>query len=149
LIGALAFFGLRLWPKANPAGGEARLARAVAVLDFENDTNDPSLAWMGRGIAQLLGTALSHSHDLAVYGAQRLMNLAPGAQSGGELATLRRHGIGRAIVGSVLRSGQRLMIQGRVMDVASGRVLHSESVEGAVGDDLFQLTGGLMKGLQA
>ncbi len=125
--------------------------RAVAVLAFENLTGDRGLDWMGPGLAELLATALSRAEDLDVYDAQRLANLAPAGAGGGPGAfeALRRNGVGRAVVGSVVRSGGRLRIQGRVIDVGTGRVLHSEWVDGDVGGDLFQLAGGLIKGIES
>ena len=57
-------------------------------------------------------------------------------------------GVGRAIVGSIVRSGTALRIQCRVVDVASGRVLHADDSDGAGTDDLFQLAGRLIPPLQ-
>ena len=126
-------------------------APSVAVLDFENIGGDPSLDWMQRGLAELLGAALSSSEELDVYDAQRLASLtasgdAPGHS--GAMDSLRRAGIGRAVVGSVLGAGGRLRIQGRVLDVESGRILLSHSVDGGAADDLFELAGKLISGLQ-
>lgn len=138
--------------RSRPAAARTPLqASSVAVLDFENLGGDPSLDWMQRGLAELLGTALFSSEELDVYDAQRLTSLTtPGDTSGPSdaMASLRRAGIGRAVVGSVLGAGGRLRIQGRVLDVESGRVLLSHSVDGGAGDDLFELAGRLISGLQ-
>ncbi len=155
LVSALAILALgasRLVRQRAATAPAQQREHSVAVLEFENVTGDASFDWMERGLAELLGTALSRSEDLDVYDPQRLANLRPTAGDRSNRAasfeSLKRSGIGRAVVGSVVRSGGRLRIQGRVIEVKSGRVLHSEWVEGGVGDDLFRLAGGLIKGLQ-
>ena len=138
-------------PRSAPEAHAIR-PRSVAVLEFQDASGDPSLDWMGRGLGELLGSALSRSEELDVYDTQRLADLAGRKDSttadAGDLERLRGLGISRAVVGSVVRSGARLRIQGRVVEVETGRVLHSEWVEGAVDDDLFRLAGGLINGLQ-
>ena len=136
----------------QPARAPVR-ARAIAMLDFENLTGDRSLDWIGRGLPELLGTALARSSALDVYDPQRLANLLSGAghprdTSASLFERLRDRGVGRAIVGSMLRSGPDLRIQCRVMDLESGRVLHADASEGAASDDLFHLAGGLIPKLQ-
>lgn len=146
----LAFGAWRLAPHHVPASSPVREARSIAVLDFENLSGDPSLDWMGRGLGELLGSALLRSDDLDVYDAQRLAAIPDlhGGAAGVGLESLRRHGIGRLVTGSIVRSGTRLRIQARVIEVATGRVLHSDWTEGEVGDDLFHLAGGLVHGLE-
>lgn len=150
-LAALGYGSYRWLSPRRPAGEAIRSTRSIAVLDFENLSGDPSLDWMGRGIAELLGSALSRSEELDVFDAQRLANLTRSRQEGqaAAMADLHRAGIGRAVVGSILRSGTRLRIQGRVVDAANGKVLHSSAVEGTIGGDLFELAGGLVKGLQS
>jgi TolB-like protein/tetratricopeptide (TPR) repeat protein len=135
---------------ARPASEHALEARSVAVLDFENLSGDPTLDWMGRALGELLGSALQRSEDLDVYDAQRLAELmgVPTPAGGARLAALERHGIGRAVTGSVLRSGKRVRIEARVIEVATGRVLHTDTAEGDAGDDLFHLAGGIFHGLE-
>jgi TolB-like protein len=152
-LGIAALLGLvivRLAPGHAPAPSPVRGARSVAVLDFENLSGDPSLDWMGRGLGELLGSALLRSEDLDVYDAQRLAAMPDlrGGAAGAGLESLKRHGIGRVVTGSILRSGTRLRIQARVIEAETGRVLHSDWAEGEVGDDLFHLAGGLIHGLE-
>jgi len=138
--------------RADVAGTPALLPRSVAVLPFDNLTGDTTLAWMSQGIAELLATALTQSESLDVFDARRLAELdvtsKPGAVAAMSLDLLRRRGIARAIAGSVLRSGDHLRIQGRLLDVGSGRTLQGRSVDGRVGGDLFELVGNLLPALQ-
>jgi len=134
--------------QAPPAGDK----RAIAVLEFENVTGDPTLDWMKRGVSELLGSALVQSPSLDVFDAQRLGDLATkdhqAAAAARGFAFLAQHGIRRAITGSILRSGGDLLIQGRIVDTDGGRPIHSYEVEGAADSGLFHLVGRLIPDLQ-
>jgi len=151
---ALALFASRWNGRPRPLTAPP-LARphAIAMLAFENLTGDPSLDWIGRGLPELLGTALARSSELDVYDPQRLTNLLTGAGNPRDSAAsiferLRTRGVGRAIVGSLLRSGRDLRVECRVIDVESGRVLHAATSESPASGDLFALAGGLIPQLQ-
>jgi TolB-like protein len=151
LLGLGAAYGVSRF-RAQSSHASVR-PRAIAMLDFENLTGDPTLDWIGRGLPELLGTALARSPELDVYDPQRLMNLLAGSGHARDTLApvferLRDRGVGRAIVGSILRSGSNLRIQCRVVDVESGRVVHADVSEGAGSDDLFQLAGRLIPQLQ-
>jgi TolB-like protein len=138
-------------PRVGPGGAAGK--RTVAVLEFENITGDPSLDWMKRGVAELLSAALVQSPALDVFDAQRLGDLAATARPGSEAASpthafLARHGIRRAIAGSIMRSSRDLRIQGRIVDTQDGRTVHSYAVEGPADSGLFHLVGRLIPDLQ-
>jgi TolB-like protein len=122
------------------------------VLAFENVTGDPSLDWMERGIAELLGSALLQSPALDVFDAQRIADLAANDRapnpSSPSFSFLARHRIQRAIAGSILRSGGALRIQGRIVDTDGGRTVQSYAVEGPADSGLFNLVGRLVPDLQ-
>ena len=155
---AVALGALAVW-FALPRGvaqrevASAAGKRTVAVLEFENVTGDPSLDWMRRGVAELLGAALVQSPALDVFDAQRLGDLAatgrpdspPPSPTYGFLA---RHGIRRAITGAILRSGGELRIEGRIVDTKGGRPVHSYAVDGPADSGLFHLVGRLIPDLQ-
>jgi TolB-like protein/tetratricopeptide (TPR) repeat protein len=127
--------------------------QSVAVLEFENVTGDPALDWMKRGVSELLSAALVQSPRLDVFDAQRLGDLkasdraATGDRTPDD-AFLARHGVRRAIAGSILRSGGDLLIQGRIVDTADGRPVHSYQVQGPADSGLFHLVGRLIPDLQ-
>lgn len=157
---AIAVAGWLLLARRNvatraTAGAPGR--RAVAVLAFDNLTGDPSLDWMKRGVAELLGAALVQSPALDVFDAQRLNDLVAAATPGASpsspapspsIAFLAKHGIGRAITGTILRSGTQLHIEGRIVDTDGGRPVHSYGVEGAADGGLFPLVARLVSDLQ-
>jgi len=152
---ALAIFAVavRRHPATRPSFEKSARPRAIAMLEFDNLTGDASFDWIGRGLPELLGTALARSRDLDVYDPQRLANLLEKTELSADLQSsmferLKARGIGRAIVGSILRSGGDISIQCRVVDVEGGRILHADALSGPASDDLFLLAGGLIPKLQ-
>ena len=154
--GGVAILGAAFWFvlfRHAPSGRELSAGRrSVAVLEFENVTGDPSLDWMRRGIAELLSAALVQSSALDVFDAARLGDLAAADHDAGANpfgnAFLARHGIERAISGSILRSGSDLLIQGRIVDTRDGRPIHAYQVQGPADSGLFHLAGRLIPDLQ-
>jgi serine/threonine-protein kinase len=135
------------------AAGSAPGKRSVAVLEFENVTRDPSLDWMKRGVAELLSAALIQSPTLDVFDAQRLGDLAASGRpstppSPPTYGFLARHGIRRAVAGSILRSGGDLCIEGRIVETDGGRLVRSCTVTGPADSSLFHLVGRLIPDLQ-
>lgn len=135
----------------TPAAGEAK--SSVALLEFENLTGDPSLDWMKRGVPELVGAALVQSSTLDVFDGQRLGDLTTNAGGKDRNANptytfLAGHGIRRAIVGSILRSGNALHIQSRIVDTDGGRLVRSMAVEGPADSGMFHLVGRLIPDLQ-
>ena len=109
------------------------LPQRVAAAPFENRTGRPDLDdlgamaadWMIRG---LMETPLVNSPDLeAVYTG----GPADSGRSVDPLTKARRDGAGMLIRGSYYRSGDSVLFQAEVMDVASGRVLRSFDPVGA------------------
>jgi DNA-binding SARP family transcriptional activator len=103
----------------------------VAAAPFENRTGRHDLDdlgamaadWMIRGVME---TPLVESPDLeAVYTA------GESGRSANPLAAARRDGAGMLVRGSYYRSGDSVLFQAEVMDVASGRVLKSFDPVGA------------------
>jgi len=152
VVPAGLYFQRRFASSATPASGSAT-KNSVAVLEFENLTGDPSLDWMKRGVAELLGSALVQSPELDVFDAQRLGDLAASGKPEDRAAPpsygfLARHGIRRAIVGSILKSGGDLRIEGRIVNTDGGSLVHSYAVDGPADSGMFHLVGRLIPDLQ-
>ena len=111
-------------------------APTVAVLDFENVSGDPSLAWMSSGIAETLTNDL-RAATLRIIDRFRVTEAT--AQAGRELSALRRVlAIDRAVVGSFQRAGDRLRITARIVDAQSGECLADAKADGPL-DQVFDL----------
>ncbi len=149
--------GVALWltlgrvtkPPQPPATPKAPGHRAVAVLEFENLSGDPALDWMKRGASELVSAALVQSPELDVYDAQRLSDLVANDKAAKlDNAFLAKHGIARAIDGTILRSGSQLQVLGRIVDTSDGRPVSSYNVAGPADSGLFHVVGGLIPNLQ-
>ena len=164
IAGLLAIAMLTMWlvQRQRAAGGKppgAPSTNSVAVLEFENLTGDPSLDWMKRGVPELVGAALIQSPALDIFDAQRLGDLIANARTTPNAVAPERgapptytflagHGIRRAIVGSILRAGTDLRIQGRLVETEGGRLVHAYAVQGAADSGMFHLVGRLIPDLQ-
>ena len=123
---------------ADRSGGS--LSQTVAIVPFTNLTEDPADDWIGAGIAESLTTGLPGRY--AVISRARVSDTASaggGAAATDEaLAVGRRLGARYVVSGAYQRLGEVIRITGRFVDVATGMVIRSAKVDGAL-DDLFSL----------
>lgn len=120
---------------------------SVAVLHFNNLTDDPELVWLSSGIAELLTTDLSQASDLAVRGSGRVYQLLADLDalegqslSPEALQRLAREAEADVVVrGSFARLGPSLRLVFSVEDAADGHVLGAETFEGDGVESLFVL----------
>jgi DNA-binding SARP family transcriptional activator len=126
MVAVLVGFGIL---RRSPAlsSSPALNPRRVAVAVFQNHTGRPDLDDLGSMTADwiirgLMETPLIEVTDLeAVYADE-----VPGSREHASPRTLaRRTGAGLAIAGNYYRSGDSVLFQAGIMDVASGRVLRS------------------------
>jgi DNA-binding winged helix-turn-helix (wHTH) protein/tetratricopeptide (TPR) repeat protein len=130
-------------PLARPAAAEepapvaVSRAAAIGVLDFANVSNDASLAWLSSGIAETLTNDLRSALQLRIIDRTRVVEAV--RHVGTDLEALRRElHIDMAIVGSFQRSGDRLRITARAVDVSSGEALADSKADGPL-DNVFDL----------
>lgn len=152
-VGAALLLALAgaLWlsrSRASRGGGTSDAASqpALAVLTFENliDPADPGR--MGPIAGNLLVTSFAQSPELNVLSSQRILD-AVHAESGDHgridasvaLRVARRARAARIVTGRILQTSPALVMTAEVVDVASGRVLHAERIEGQPGQTLFDL----------
>jgi len=127
-------------PVALGSGGRP----AIAVMSFQDATGAADTAWLATGVPSMLLTGLAQVRDLDIIGPQRLHEALEqaGYRDGASLDSAqiadvaRRAGAGAVVAGSVYKSGDKIRIDARVEDLASGRVLTADSV---LGTDVFAL----------
>ena len=123
---------------ADRSGGS--LSQTVAIVPFTNLTEDPADDWIGAGIAESLTTGLPGRY--AVISRARVSDTASAggraAATDEALAVGRRLGARYVVSGAYQRLGEVIRITGRFVDVATGVVIRSAKVDGAL-DDLFSL----------
>ena len=123
---------------ADRSGGS--LSQTVAIVPFTNLTEDPADDWIGAGIAESLTTGLPGRY--AVISRARVSDTA--SEGGGAAATDEALAVGRrlgaryVVSGAYQRLGEVIRITGRFVDVATGVIIRSAKVDGAL-DDLFSL----------
>lgn len=116
--------------------------RVIAVADFENVTADASDAWMAIGIAETVANDLRPFWDFRVMDRRSLSDAA----RGGSIEAARACGLDLLVAGSYQRSGQRLRITARVVDVATGEAVAHAKADGQAAD-VFQLQDAIVRHL--
>ena len=141
-----------LFVMAAPAAGQT--SGTVGVLPFTNITGVPADAWIGAGIAETLVADLQGTPGLTVVTRERLATaltdagvVAGGAAGEGAVLDVgRRLGARWVISGGYQRLGDQIRITARLVEVATGAVVRTAKVDGAL-DDLFDLQDQLAGGL--
>lgn len=144
----------RALPPAEPAVDSEP---SLAVLVFQNRTGDPSMDWLRLGLADLLITDLAQSPELRVAGTDEVYR-ALEAQDGlrepvtsPELAArvAAQTRASKVVLGSFFKAGETLRLTAQVQDVASGKVIAAELVEGVGESSLFQMVDELSSRVRA
>jgi DNA-binding winged helix-turn-helix (wHTH) protein/Tfp pilus assembly protein PilF len=112
-------------PRAN---GHRR--RTIAVSDFQNVNNDADVAWLASGIAETVSNDLRALRELSVIDRAGLPEPARHAS----LAAARAVSLDWLVVGGYQRSGDRLRITARVLDVSTGEAVAQARADGLVTD---------------
>ena len=117
-------------PHAAAQGAGGADNEAVAIIPFANISGTADDAWFGAGIAATLAASLQGAGVTIVYGE------APAGAD--DAAAGRALGAAWVIGGSYQRQGGRLRITARVVDTATGTVMRTSILDGAVAE-LFAL----------
>ncbi|UCD84381.1 MAG: tetratricopeptide repeat protein [Deltaproteobacteria bacterium] len=138
ILGAAYILALGGWAFAYKA--------SVAVIPFENLSKVSEIEWIGSGIAETMTTDLKKVKDLKVIERAQLKKVmeelkiklltetdTKNAAEAGKLA-----GADQVVIGGFQRSGTKLRITARLVDVNSTEVLKSFKVTGDYGN-LFEL----------
>jgi TolB-like protein len=137
---ALAVISVLIWKwqsgfSGKPAAPGER--RVLAVVEIENMTQDPSLDWLGGGVAELLTTNLAQAETLDVISTQRMRGLirrrvkeGERLQPGQTQDVAREAGADLFLSGALLKLGPRLRLDLQVQETATGKILFPEKVEG-------------------
>src|SRR5437016_5323766 len=121
--------------RRHPATTETRPApiRSVAVLPLKNLSNDPESEYFSDGITENLINALSRIEGLKVISHGSVF-----AFKGKEVdpqEVRQKLGVGAVLEGSVLKSGERVRVNVRLVSLEDGRVLWaSKTYDRPVGD---------------
>jgi tetratricopeptide (TPR) repeat protein/tRNA A-37 threonylcarbamoyl transferase component Bud32 len=141
---AAAVLALRPGPPPRP-GATGR--PALAVLPFDDRTQDPGAGWLATGVPGMLVTSLAQTPGLDVIGIERLeasfkeLGRVPSDRTARQ-AVARRAGAGALLVGTLFKVEGGIRIDVQLQEVDSGRVVAATTREGA---DLFGLVDGIAR----
>jgi tetratricopeptide (TPR) repeat protein len=141
------------WLFRPPRAPGAR--KALAVVAIENLTEDRSLEWLDRGVAELLTTNLAQAKSLDVISTERVRGLISRRTKGeGRLPPGAAQEVAKEaqadmfLSGALLKVGSRLRLDLRVQETATGRMLFADKVEGDDAQAVFgmvdQATAGIL-----
>ena len=147
-----------LWKWAPGFWGRARAPsapKALAVVAIENLTEDRSLDWLDRGVAELLTTDLAQAKTLDVISTERVRGLISRRTKGeGRLPPGESQEVAKEahadmfLSGALLKVGSQLRLDLRVQETATGKLLFADKVEGDNAQAVFgmvdQATAGIL-----
>ncbi len=155
LLGVLICAGVLWWSarpneepaRQDPLAGSGSAKPTMAVLHFQNLTDDTELDWLQSGITEMLITDLSQSPEIEVLSSSRLHRISAElgtperAASPFELiqAMAASSGVATVVRGGYARLGDRLRISFTLEEAASGRILQSDNVDGRGQESLFAM----------
>ena len=142
LVAVAGYFLLRGRNGHGPAGAQHK---AIAVLYFDNLTQDQSLDWLDSGLADMLTTNLAQVKGLDVLSTDRVLSAEENeTKTGRSLDPAKRQKVARDagadayITGALLKVGPtQLRLDVRVQDTSSGQILFSDKLEGQDVQSIF------------
>ncbi|MGD8287815.1 MAG: hypothetical protein PVI31_04220, partial [Gemmatimonadota bacterium] len=122
---------------AVSAGASESLRRdSIAVLPFENLSDDPTNAYFSDGITDDIITSIAHIRGLRVLSRASVVRFAGAGRSVQEIAS--RLDTATVVLGSVRRVGSRVRIVAQVVDATTDRHLWSETYDREL-EDIFHV----------
>jgi serine/threonine protein kinase/Tfp pilus assembly protein PilF len=143
LIGVAGFLFFR-GRNVRPTAGSLQ-HKAVAVLYFNNLSQDQSLNWLNNGLTDMLTTNLAQVKGLDVLSTERVMSAVERATKDGKSLNpaqaqqvARDAGADAYITGALLKIGPtQLRLDVRAQDTSTGQILFSEKLEGQDVQSIF------------
>lgn len=119
----------------------------IAVMYFDNFTNDSSLEWLGSGLTEMITTDLAQIRTIDVVSKQRLFDTLQilgkkntqsiDRSTSSEVA--RKVGASAVLSGSVIKINNKLRLNITLEEVNTGKIVFSDNVEGNSVDEIFTL----------
>jgi eukaryotic-like serine/threonine-protein kinase len=135
-----------IFVRGRSAGSTAAPShRSVAVLYFNNLSQDQSLNWLDNGLTDMLTTNLAQVKGLDVLSTERVLSAVHHASKDGKSldpgqaqSVARDAGADAYITGELLKIGPtQLRLDVRAQDSATGKILFSDKLEGQDVQSIF------------
>lgn len=119
----------------------------IAIVDFRNTGQDRNLDYLEKTIPEAIITRMARSGQLEIVDRARLQDALQEMQLGmaGVVDEQTAVELGRAVgasailLGSFVSIGEVIRINARLIDVQTSRIINAESVQGQVGEEIFDL----------
>jgi len=154
ILFALAAGAWFLHGRSSGAVG-SRSHKAIAVLYFNNLSQDQSLNWLDSGLTDMLTTNLAQVKGLDVLSTERVLGAVQRASKDGKSLdpaqaqqVARDAGADAYITGALLKMGPtQLRLDVRAQDTSTGQILFSEKLEGQDVQSIFGMVDRLTSSL--
>lgn len=110
----------------------------LAILGFENKTGDPELDWLQTGLPEILQTDLAQSDALSIISRDRVEEMIDSDVENGKAHQRKEYvkaanelGAKHALSGTFYKLGDKLRIDSRLEDLATGKIISTVSVSGS------------------
>jgi eukaryotic-like serine/threonine-protein kinase len=130
--------------------------KSLAVVEIENMAGDPSLNWLGNGVAELLTTDLAQAKNLEVISTEHVRALVSRqVKDGGALPPSQAQEIAQQaradlfLSGALLKVGDGLRLDLRVQETKTGHVVFADKVEGPNAQAVFGMVDKATAGILA
>ncbi|MCZ6840837.1 MAG: BTAD domain-containing putative transcriptional regulator [Alphaproteobacteria bacterium] len=107
---------------------------SVAVLPFENASDDPDQSYFADGITENVISGLTRFREILVIGVKSILIVREQAADLREIG--RALGVAHIVEGSVRRAGDRVRVTAQLVDAATGQRLWAEHYDRDL-DDIF------------
>ena len=145
IVGGATVAALAIWIGTSgsdiPKGVDPR--KSFFVAPFENQTGDPSLAWLREGSVNMLTLNLASWRDLKVVEYERSLDLLrdndldkePRIGLEDARAIARKAGVWTVVMGLITRTPDSLAVTARVYDVSTGQSVRQAQLAVPAGSD--------------
>ena len=143
LITLLAFGFWRFWRAKTPPESGAASAKSIAVLPFENMSEDKQNAYFADGMQDEILTDLAKIGDLKVISRSSVMDFKSGSTHNiREIG--RKLRVAHVLEGSVQRAGNRVRVTAQLIDAGTDAHLWAEHYDRPI-DDVFAIQSEIAK----
>jgi TolB-like protein/cytochrome c-type biogenesis protein CcmH/NrfG len=129
-------------PAASQAASTPLLDKSIAVLPFENLSENKENGYFADGIQDQILTGLARIGDLKVISRTSTQKYASRPENLSQIA--RELGVAHVLEGSVQRAGNRVLINVQLIDAATDNHLWAETYDRTL-DDVFGVQGEVAK----
>lgn len=153
IIAILVF--IVVWQMYDPQSSSTSTVQAnensLAILGFDNKTNDESYDWLETGLPEILLTDLSQSQAIQIVSQNRILDCLPPDKKINHtfeecVDAARTLGAIHVLSGAFYKLGEQIRIDARIEEVGTGKIVTTHKV---IGDDPFSLVDSLTKKISA